>query len=72
MDNVDEIKVALADKRIFEAEIVGTDPKTDLAVIKIKGKVPTDLPVAEFGNSDTARVGALRVDAGLAQLILVR
>ena len=64
VDNVDEIKVALADKRILEAEIVGTDPKTDLAVIKIKGKVPADLPIAEFGNSDTARVGEMVIAIG--------
>jgi serine protease Do len=55
--DVDSIKVTLADKRSFDAEIVGTDPKTDLAIIKIKGKVPRDLPMAELGDSDAVRVG---------------
>lgn len=55
--DVDEIKIILADKREFSAEIVGTDPKTDIAVIKIKGKVPRDLPVAMLGDSDEVRVG---------------
>ena len=57
VNDVDEIKVTLADKRTFEAEISGADPRTDLAIIKIKGKVPGDLPVVELGDSDTARVG---------------
>jgi len=57
VQEVDEIKVTLTDKRVFDAEIVGTDPKTDLAVIRIKGKVPADLPVVALGDSDTMRVG---------------
>lgn len=55
--DVDEIRVTLADKRSFVAVVVGTDPQTDLAVIKIKDKVPADLPVAELGDSDALRVG---------------
>jgi serine protease Do len=70
---VDEIKVTLADKRTFEATIVGTDPKTDLAVIKIKGPVPADLPVATLGNSDAVRVGdwvlAIGAPFGYAQTV---
>jgi serine protease Do len=57
VNDVNEIKIILADKREFPAEVVGTDPKTDLAVIKIKGKVPHDLPAAELGDSDAVRVG---------------
>jgi len=57
VDGTDEIKVTLSDKRTFEAEIVGKDSKTDLAVIKIKGSVPSDLPVAELGDSEEVRVG---------------
>lgn len=64
VDNVDEIKVTLADKRTFEAEVVGTDPKTDLAVIKLKGKIPADLPVAELGDSDSVRVGEIVLAIG--------
>ena len=64
VDDADELKVTLADKRIFVAEIVGTDPKTDLAVIKIKGKVPNDLPVAELGDSDAVRIGEMVLAIG--------
>lgn len=48
------IEVALNDKRTFKAKVVGTDPNTDLAVIKIEAK---DLPVIAFGNSDELKVG---------------
>jgi serine protease Do len=64
VDNVDEIKVTLADKRSFEATVTGTDPKTDLAVIKIKGKIPADLPVAELGDSDAVRIGEMVLAIG--------
>ena len=57
VNEVDEIKVTLADKRTFEAEVTGTDPRTDLAIIQIKGQVPGDVPVVELGASDSARVG---------------
>jgi serine protease Do len=71
--DVDEIKVTLADKRVFDAEIVGTDAKTDLAIIKIKGKVPDDLPIAELGDSDVLRVGdwvlAIGAPFGYAQTV---
>jgi Do/DeqQ family serine protease len=49
------ITVTLPDKRQFEAKVVGMDPSTDLAVVKIeKGE---DLPIAAFGNSDDVEVG---------------
>jgi serine protease Do len=71
--DVDKIKVQLADKRQFEAEIVGTDEKSDVAVIKIKGRVPKDLPVASLGNSDDLKVGdwvlAIGAPFGLAQTV---
>jgi serine protease Do len=51
-----EIKVMLADKREFDAIVVGTDPKSDLAVIKLKGS-PTGLVAAEFGDSTQLRLG---------------
>ena len=54
--DVDKIKVTLADKRTFDAELVGADPKSDLAVIRIKDKV-RDLPVATLGDSDVLRIG---------------
>lgn len=62
--DVDDIKVRLADKRTFEAEIVGTDPKTDVAVIRIKGHVPDNLPTITLGDSDALRVGNLVLAVG--------
>lgn len=54
IEDSDEIEVTLNDKREFQAELIGTDPSTDLALIKIKGDA---LPALEFGNSDSLRVG---------------
>jgi serine protease Do len=51
-----EIKVTISDKREFDATVVGTDPKSDLAVIKIKGS-PSGLIPAEFGDSSKLRLG---------------
>lgn len=50
----DVIKVHLNDKRILEAELVGSDPLTDIALIKIDAE---NLPVLKLGNSDDALVG---------------
>lgn len=50
----DGIEVVLNDTRRFKAKLVGTDPLTDVAVIKIDGR---DLPVAMLGNSDELQVG---------------
>jgi serine protease Do len=61
---MDEVSVQLADKRKFEAEIVGTDPRTDIAVIKLKGSLPDDLPTVAFGDSDSLEVGDLVVAIG--------
>jgi len=49
-----DIKVFLSDKRELKARILGTDPMTDIAVLKIEGK---NLPVLAFGNSDSVQVG---------------
>ncbi|MDH3514454.1 MAG: DegQ family serine endoprotease [Gammaproteobacteria bacterium] len=50
----DEIKVVLNDRREFTGKVVGTDPKSDIAVIKINAK---DLPVVPWGDSDQLEVG---------------
>jgi serine protease Do len=55
IESAREITVTLSDKREFSGKVVGRDPKTDLAVIKID--VKTDAPAATFGNSDALRVG---------------
>lgn len=59
--NESGIKVSLTDKREFTAKLVGTDPNTDLAVIKIEA---SDLPVATIGNSDNVQVGQWVVAIG--------
>ena len=54
VDNATDIKVTLSDRRILPAKLVGTDPLTDLAVIKIDG---TNLPNIPIGDSSTLRPG---------------
>ncbi len=54
VEGADQITVTLADSRVAEARIVGTDPETDLAVLKIE---LDKLPVIVLGNSDHAVVG---------------
>jgi len=54
IEKSDEIQVVLNDRRTYTAELVGTDPGTDLALLKIDGK---DLPFISMGNSDDILVG---------------
>tara|TARA_B100000131_G_scaffold288210_1_gene299392 strand:+ start:728 stop:2122 length:1395 start_codon:yes stop_codon:yes gene_type:complete len=54
VEDMDKISVKLMDKRIFEATIVGSDPKSDLAVLQIEAD---DLIQVDIGNSDKLRVG---------------
>ncbi|MBT6112731.1 MAG: Do family serine endopeptidase, partial [Candidatus Marinimicrobia bacterium] len=54
VDDVDEIQVKLIDKRVFDAELVGSDPKSDLAILKIKAD---NLNSIKLGDSDKLRVG---------------
>jgi serine protease Do len=49
-----DIKVTMADKRVYKAKLVGSDPSTDIALIKIE---EMKLPFLLFGNSDSVRVG---------------
>ena len=55
IDKADEILVRLQDDRELQAEVVGRDPKTDLAVLRVESDEP--LPFLEFGDSDKTRVG---------------
>ncbi len=55
VEDAKEITVILTDKREYSAKVIGRDPKTDLAVLKIVPK--GDLPVAQLGDSDALRVG---------------
>jgi serine protease Do len=61
VDGATEIKVSLADKREFKASIVGTDPKTDIAVLKIEAK---DTPVLQLGDSSKVQVGEFVLAVG--------
>lgn len=54
VDGAVEIKVELTDNRTFTAKLVGSDPPSDLAVLKIDAK---DLPILALGDSDKVRVG---------------
>lgn len=54
IESANEIEVVLNDKRTFAAQLIGTDPNTDLALLKIEA---TNLPTIEIGNSDDLRVG---------------
>lgn len=54
IDGADEIIVRLSDRNELKAKLVGTDPRTDVAVLKIDGK---DLPTVKLGNSDKLKVG---------------
>lgn len=59
--DADEIRVKLSDKREFKGKVIGTDPKTDLAVIKIDSN---HLPVIRLGDSDKLRVGETVIAIG--------
>lgn len=54
VDGADELEVTLYDNRKFKAKLIGRDPNTDLAVIKIE---ESGLPVLTYANSDDVRVG---------------
>ncbi|AOS46377.1 Periplasmic pH-dependent serine endoprotease DegQ precursor [Lacunisphaera limnophila] len=54
VEGADELKVLFTDEREFTAKIIGTDPKTDVAIIKIEGE---NLPSATLADSDNLRVG---------------
>ena len=57
----DELTVTLEDNREFNAKIIGTDPTTDLALIKIEGK---NLPTLPIGDSDKLKVGQWVIAVG--------
>jgi Do/DeqQ family serine protease len=61
IDGASGIQVKLRDGRRFQAEVVGSDERSDLAVLKIDG---ADFPVAELGDSDRLKVGELAFAIG--------
>ncbi|WP_140937297.1 Do family serine endopeptidase [Sphingobacterium lumbrici] len=54
VDDADKIEVQLTDKRTFEAKVIGKDPNTDLALLKVNS---TGLPIVKLGNSDNVQIG---------------
>lgn len=63
IEGADQVKVSLADKREFEAEIVLKDSRTDLAVLRLKD-AREKFPVLDFGNSDDLLVGDIVLAIG--------
>ncbi|MDD2499436.1 MAG: trypsin-like peptidase domain-containing protein [Geobacter sp.] len=59
--DAESIRVKLSNERVYEARVIGGDPKTDIAVIKINA---TDLPVAVLGDSDRIEVGQWAIAIG--------
>jgi len=55
VENASKIVVKLSDDQEYEAKVIGRDPKTDIAIIRINAK--TNLPTASFGDSDKLEVG---------------
>lgn len=54
VEDADKIEVQLTDKRTFEAKVIGKDPNTDLALIKVNA---SNLPIVKMGNSDNVQIG---------------
>lgn len=54
VEDATKIQVEMVDKRTMEAKLIGRDPNTDLALIKVTA---SDLPVVKFGNSDNVKIG---------------
>ncbi|UVJ46621.1 DegQ family serine endoprotease [Pseudomonas sp. LS1212] len=61
IDGADEILVRLSDRSEYSAKLVGTDPRTDVALLKIEGK---DLPIVKLGDSNKLKVGEWVVAIG--------
>lgn len=62
--NAENIQVKLSNDKVYNAKIVGEDPKTDIAVIKLIGAGAGDLPVAVLGDSDKLQVGQWAIAIG--------
>jgi len=61
VDDASEVKVTLLDGRVFTAKVIGKDPKSDVAVVKIEAR---DLPAITFADSDKCEVGDLVLAVG--------
>ncbi|UTW61139.1 Do family serine endopeptidase [bacterium SCSIO 12741] len=54
VEGAENVKITLHDKQVFEAEVIGRDPSTDLALLKVDAE---NLPYLSYGNSDMLKVG---------------
>ena len=63
VEHAREIRVTLSDKRVFDAKIVGTDPKSDVAVLQLEGDIK-DLSALSFGDSGRLRLGDVVIAIG--------
>lgn len=61
VEHASEIKVLMSDKREYSGKLIGTDPKTDVAVLKIEA---TGLPAVPWGDSDKLQVGEYAIAIG--------
>ncbi len=61
VDGADKLTVVMSDQKKYSAKVIGTDPQTDVAVIKIEAK---DLPAVNLGNSDNVKVGQWVIAVG--------
>ncbi len=64
VEDASKVQVQLHDGRIFEAEVVGSDKPTDVAVIRIQGRVPGDLTTLPLADSDAVRLGEVVLAIG--------
>ncbi|MEQ8330783.1 MAG: trypsin-like peptidase domain-containing protein [Longimicrobiales bacterium] len=62
--DAERIKVTLADGRDFDAELLGTDQVTDIAVLRVQGAEPGSLPVAPVGSSEGLLIGEWAIAIG--------
>jgi S1-C subfamily serine protease len=61
VDGAEKVEVELADKRVFKASVIGTDPPSDIAVIKLDA---TGLPTVPLGDSNQTEVGDIVLAVG--------
>lgn len=61
VDGAEEIKVELTDNRVYDAKIIGSDPRSDLAVLKVEA---ANLPLLRLGDSDRVRTGDVALAVG--------
>ena len=54
VENANDIEIVLNDKRTYKAKLIGRDPATDIALVKVDA---TDLPTIPYGNSDNLKIG---------------